>query len=70
MFSKKIYTVVLIAALIMSCNTKDKHITNTKDYNKFLALAENQTLNTTKKDNKFWEEKLDTEKNQFPYNFQ
>ena len=68
MFLKKIYTVLMISALMMSCNTKDTQITNTEDYNKFLTLADNPTLDITKKDNKFWEEKLGKEKNQFPYN--
>lgn len=68
MFLKKIYTVIVVAALMMSCNTKDTKITDTKDYNKFLTQADNPTLDITKKDNKFWEEKLKENENQFPYN--
>ncbi len=68
MFLKKIYTILMVSALMMSCNTKDTQITDIEDYNKFLSLSENKALNITKEDHNFWEEKLEKNENQFPYN--
>ncbi len=65
---KYIYTILTIAVLAMSCNSRDSQITNIENYNSYLEIAENMQLKQTMEDNKFWEEKLEKDTNQFPYN--
>jgi tetratricopeptide (TPR) repeat protein len=54
--------------IIISCNnSKTKQITNPKEYNTYLNLSENQTLENAKEDLNFWENKLQKTPNQYPY---
>ncbi|MFV9550278.1 tetratricopeptide repeat protein [Algibacter sp. PT7-4] len=53
--------------LIVSCNKKDKQITNTADYSKYIAQVDNEMLQVVKEDFKFWEKKLEKDPIQFPY---
>ncbi|MCB0445286.1 MAG: cell surface protein [Gelidibacter sp.] len=53
--------------LISSCAKSPKKITNTNDYNKYLELAENKTLQTAIDENEFWKAKLEAHPEQFSY---
>ena len=64
---KSTYTVLVIAILTLSC-TQSSQITSKEDYNKYLVVSDNDLLAQTIEDNNFWEEKLEKQKNQFPYN--
>lgn len=64
---KSTYTVLVIAILTWSC-TQSSQITSKEDYNKYLVVTDNDLLAQTIEDNNFWEEKLEKQKNQFPYN--
>jgi len=68
MLFKNIYTLMLVAVLVTSCNSREKQITNSEDYNAYLEIAENDFLKQTIEDNNFWEKKLEKDTNQFPYN--
>lgn len=59
---------MLVAVLVTSCNSREKQITNSEDYNAYLEIAENDFLKQTIEDNNFWEKKLEKDTNQFPYN--
>jgi tetratricopeptide (TPR) repeat protein len=52
-----------------SCSkTLDKQITNSKDYDAFLIILENTSLQNVQADFNFWTQKLEKTPNQFPYN--
>jgi tetratricopeptide (TPR) repeat protein len=56
-------------SVLTSCNTsRNKQITNTKDYNEFLRFSDNIVLENIKIDYDFWTKKLDNTPNQYPYN--
>ncbi|TXD49390.1 tetratricopeptide repeat protein [Polaribacter sp. IC073] len=55
-------------SIATSCNTStDKQITNTKDYNEFLEVSENASLENIQLDYNFWEQKLEKTPDQHPY---
>jgi tetratricopeptide (TPR) repeat protein len=64
---KSTYTVLVIAILMLSC-TQSSQITSKEDYDTYLVVSDNDLLAQTIEDNNFWEEKLEKQKNQFPYN--
>jgi tetratricopeptide (TPR) repeat protein len=68
MSNKSIYTAIVMAVLMLSCNTKSTQITKIEDYNKYLVESDSDLLEQTIEDNNFWEEKLKKQNNQFPYN--
>jgi tetratricopeptide (TPR) repeat protein len=65
---KNIYIILLVTVFMTSCNSRDHQITNVEDYNNYLELADNRLVEQTMEDNIFWEEKLEKDTNQFPYN--
>ncbi len=65
---KNIYIILLVTVFITSCNSREHQITNVEDYNSYLEVNENTLISQTFKDNNFWEEKLEKDTNQFPYN--
>ncbi|WP_317127985.1 tetratricopeptide repeat protein [Gelidibacter gilvus] len=54
-------------AILSSCTTSSKKVSNTSDYNRFLDLAENKTWNDAQKDYNFWSIKLEAAPNQYSY---
>ena len=55
-------------SIATSCsNSTDKQITNTKDYNAYLEVTENNSLENIQLDSNFWSKKLEKTPNQFPY---
>ena len=54
-------------AILSSCTTSSKKVSNTSDYNRYLDLAENKTWNDAQKDYNFWSKKLEAAPNQYSY---
>lgn len=69
MNSKYIHIIlVVVVVFFTNCTINSKqNITDANDYNAFLAVAENITLERIKKNEIFWSEKLEQAPNQFPY---
>ncbi|WP_026755369.1 lipopolysaccharide assembly protein LapB [Sediminibacter sp. Hel_I_10] len=66
--NSRILTIAVATLLIFSCsNSSTSKVTDKKDYNNYLALAENSTYETAKKSNEFWSNKLDATPEQYPY---
>ena len=64
----KIYTLCAVIILsITSCTSSSEKITDINDYNNYLQLAENKTLQKAQEENKFWKEKFKENPSQFPY---
>ena len=63
----KYILLICMTLLLSSCNTQPKQITNQDDYDNYLELAENKTLQNVKEDVDFWKKKLVSQPNQFPY---
>ncbi len=53
--------------LLSSCNTETKQVTNSSDYNNYLELAENKTVQHAESNKEFWSGKLEKSPTQFPY---
>jgi tetratricopeptide (TPR) repeat protein len=58
---------VFLLLLIVSCNSKQKKITDATEYAVYIETSENEMLQLAKEDFIFWEKKLEKEPNQFPY---
>lgn len=59
---------VLAAVLFTNCSqTTTQKITDTNDYNSYLAMTENKTLDRAKQNEVFWSEKLEKTPNQYGY---
>ncbi|WNH13252.1 cell surface protein [Thalassobellus suaedae] len=58
---------ILLLLLIVSCNDTPKKITSSTDYNVYLNADDDEMLQLTIEDYKFWEKKLEKEPSQFPY---
>ncbi|WP_040278253.1 tetratricopeptide repeat protein [Psychroserpens damuponensis] len=59
---------VLAAVLFTNCaNNNTQKITDTNDYNSYLAMTENETLDRAKQNEIFWSEKLEKTPNQYGY---
>lgn len=57
-----------MALVFTNCSkTNDVIITDTKDYEGYLAIAENKTLERADQNEAFWSKKLEQAPNQFPY---
>ena len=70
MNTKLTYLFVAFAVVLFtSCNTTttNKKITDANDYNAYLAVSENETLERAQKNEVFWSDKLEKTPNQFPY---
>ena len=67
----KYFQLILLFVTIsttISCNTsKNKQITNSQDYQAYLNIEENISLNLVQKDLEFWTEKINSTPNQYPY---
>lgn len=66
---KRHFNLIIWALLLLtnSCKEAPKKITDSEDYNVYLTPIENEMLQLTQEDFKFWEEKLEKEPTQFPY---
>ena len=65
---KTYYKILMVLLLTLtSCNKKLDKITHFNDYNAYLELDEDETLQAIQGDYQFWKEKLEKEPNQFPY---
>ncbi|MFD2916221.1 tetratricopeptide repeat protein [Psychroserpens luteus] len=59
---------VLAAVLFTNCSKNNtQKITDTNDYDTFLAMTENKTLDRAKQNEVFWSEKLEKTPNQYGY---
>ncbi|WP_298758705.1 cell surface protein [uncultured Psychroserpens sp.] len=69
MNSKHLYLIVTLALLLCTncAKTSDGKVTDTNDYNTYLAITKNLTLDRAKQDELFWSQKLEQTPNQFPY---
>jgi len=63
-YYKLLFVLLLVST---SCSKTSENITNVRDYNTYLELVENETLQTIQGDHDFWENKLEKEPNQYPY---
>lgn len=60
--------ILFFATLVMiSCEKKSDQITNPKDYNVFLEMKENKSLDFAKSEIDFWQKKFDAAPNQITY---
>ena len=60
--------ILFFATLVMiSCEKKSEQITNSKDYNVFLEMKENKSLDFAKSEIDFWQKKFDAAPNQITY---
>ena len=66
MNSKYIFAIVTLL-LLSSCETKNEQVTNSNDYNNYLELAENRTLQNAERSKDFWSGKYEESPNQFPF---
>lgn len=64
---KVIPILVFTILFIFGCNTKPNQITNTADYDKYLHLASNESLDFANKEISFWQSKYDAAPNQKTY---
>lgn len=53
--------------LLSSCNTKNEQVTDSNDYNNYLELAENKTVQHAESNKAFWTGKYEKSPKQFPY---
>ncbi|WP_298894502.1 tetratricopeptide repeat protein [uncultured Psychroserpens sp.] len=69
MNSKHLYLIVTLALLLCTncAKTSEGKVTDTNDYNTYLAITKNLTLDRAKQDELFWSQKLEQTPNQFPY---
>ena len=59
---------IVTFSLTISCNTEQtKQVTNKQDYQAYLNLEDNTSLNIAKEDLEFWTEKVHITPNQYPY---
>ena len=68
---KSIQLILFLVAIsiITSCNKKiDKEVTNPEDYNTYLEVKQNTSLNALLADAVFWRNKIKNTPNQYPYN--
>lgn len=59
--------IIFITLLMMSCEKKSDIVTNSKDYNAFLELNDNKSIDFAKNEIDFWQEKFDASPNQITY---
>ena len=64
---KLIPVLVFTILFIFACDNKSNQITKTSDYNKYLHLAGNESIDFTKKEIQFWQSKYDAAPNQIPF---
>ena len=60
-------TLVLTALITLTSCSKEKQITNKKDYVQYLSISDNELLSTIKQERSFWTTKLNESPNQFLY---
>jgi len=65
--NSKYMLAVCTLLLISSCAKSPKKITNTNDYDNYLELAENKTLQKAKDENEFWKTKFEAHPEQSSY---
>nr|WP_321223056.1 cell surface protein [uncultured Psychroserpens sp.] len=62
------FLTVLAVVLFTNCSqTTNNNITDTNDYNAYLAMTDNETLNRAKENEVFWSEKLEKSPGQYGY---
>ncbi len=64
---KPIMYAILCIIFLFSCKSADSKITNAKDYEKYLVLADNKEVDFAKNEISFWRKKLDAAPNQLSY---
>ncbi|WP_435413034.1 tetratricopeptide repeat protein [Psychroserpens mesophilus] len=63
-----ILTLVIVLLLLANCKEgTTTQITNSNDYNAYLNISKNETLERAKKNEMFWSQKLEQTPNQYPY---
>ena len=69
MNSKYTFLIIVLAAVLFTNCSKNntQKITDTNDYNTYLAMTENETLDRAKQNEVFWSEKLEKTPNQYGY---
>ncbi len=65
--NKMILLLVMIALAIVSCNEKPNQITDTNDYNQYLSVQGNESMDFAYKEIDFWQKKYDAAPNQKSY---
>ena len=65
--NSKYIILLYLMTVVFSCTTSSKKITNSADYNNYLELAENRTLQNAEDNKKFWTDKLSKSPEQFSY---
>jgi Tfp pilus assembly protein PilF len=72
MSSKYTYLIAVLAVVLFTnCNsTSKKQLTATKDYNAYLDISTNETLERAKENEIFWSNKLEKTPNQYGYHSQ
>ena len=63
----KVMLLVFTTYCIVSCETKSDQVTNSKDYDKYLNVKENKSLDFAKGEIDFWQKKFDVAPNQTSY---
>ncbi|MEO8517097.1 MAG: hypothetical protein ABI426_10145 [Flavobacterium sp.] len=64
---KLIFIFGLTASLFLSCNRKSEQITHQEDYNKYLEIKGNESVDFAKSEIDFWQNKYDKAPNQIAY---
>ncbi|MBC7749585.1 MAG: tetratricopeptide repeat protein [Methylotenera sp.] len=64
---KTLSFLVFTILFIFGCDTKSEQITKAEDYNKFLILKDNKSLNFAHQEIDFWQKKYDVAPNQISY---
>lgn len=64
---KKIFFFGVTASLLLSCNHKSEQITHPEDYNKYLEIKGNKSVDFAKSEIDFWQKKYDKAPNQLAY---
>lgn len=59
--------IVLAAVLFTNCSQTTQNITDTNDYNSYLVMTENKTLDRAKENEVFWSKKIEKTPNQYGY---
>ena len=67
MFKKYYLSLSFLILVFVSCDRVPDQVTQKKDYEKYLQQDAAETIEKIKSDHDFWEEKLTTDRSQFPY---
>ena len=65
--NSKCIMIIGLLCIVSSCNTSTKKVTKSSDYNNYLELAENKTLQNAQEEHDFWAQKYEKQPTQFSY---